>query len=118
MSFSKSEIALAEVEGNKIHCSPRDQSLSDLLYSKEKQKQNLKKHHQPEAEILAHEVEKVSHFTHARSRSRALNRQSSSSLRTGSQRGRKERRASRSVVTPSSPDRPRLVPLALNYIIT
>ena len=29
-------------EGNKIHCSPRDQSLSDLLYSKAKQKQNLK----------------------------------------------------------------------------
>ena len=29
-------------EGNKIHCSPRDQSLSDLLYSKTKQKQNLK----------------------------------------------------------------------------
>ena len=27
---------------NKIHCSPRDQSLSDLLYSKTKQKQNLK----------------------------------------------------------------------------
>ena len=29
-------------EGNKIHCSPRDQSLSDLLYSKTKQRQNLK----------------------------------------------------------------------------
>ena len=29
-------------EGNQIHCSPRDQSLSDLLYSKTKQKQNLK----------------------------------------------------------------------------
>ena len=29
-------------EGNKIHSSPRDQSLSDLLYSKTKQKQNLK----------------------------------------------------------------------------
>ena len=29
-------------EGNKIHFSPRDQSLSDLLYSKTKQKQNLK----------------------------------------------------------------------------
>ena len=28
--------------GNKIHCSHRDQSLSDLLYSKTKQKQNLK----------------------------------------------------------------------------
>ena len=27
---------------NKIHCSPRDQSLSDLLHSKTKQKQNLK----------------------------------------------------------------------------
>ena len=47
------------------------------------------------------------------------------SLQTGSQRGRKEiRRASRSIVTPrakrvgrtpSSPDRPRLVPLALKY---
>ena len=29
-------------EGNKIHCSPRDQSLSDLLYRKTKQKQTLK----------------------------------------------------------------------------
>ena len=29
-------------EGNKIHCSPRDRPLSDLLYSKAKQKQNLK----------------------------------------------------------------------------
>ena len=29
-------------ERNKIHCSPRDQSLSDLLYSKTEQKQNLK----------------------------------------------------------------------------
>ena len=29
-------------EGNKIHCSPRDQSLSDLLCSKTKQKQILK----------------------------------------------------------------------------
>ena len=29
-------------QGNKIHCSPRDQSLSDLLYSKTKQKLNLK----------------------------------------------------------------------------
>ena len=28
-------------EGNKIHCSPRDQSLSDLLYSKTKRKQIL-----------------------------------------------------------------------------
>ena len=30
------------LEGNKSHCSPRDQSLSDLLYSKIKQKQILK----------------------------------------------------------------------------
>ena len=30
------------LEGNKIHCFPRDQSLSDLLYSKTKQKQILK----------------------------------------------------------------------------
>ena len=29
-------------QGNKIHCSPRNQLLSDLLYSKTKQKQNLK----------------------------------------------------------------------------
>ena len=29
-------------EGNKIHCYPREQTLSDLLYSKTKQKQNLK----------------------------------------------------------------------------
>ena len=29
-------------EGNTIHCSLRDQSLSDLLHSKTKQKQNLK----------------------------------------------------------------------------
>ena len=29
-------------EGNTIHCSPRDQSLSDLLYGKTKQKKNLK----------------------------------------------------------------------------
>ena len=29
-------------EGNKIHSSPRDQSLSDLFYSKTQQKQNLK----------------------------------------------------------------------------
>ena len=29
-------------EGNNIHCSPRDQSLSDLLYTKPKQKQNFK----------------------------------------------------------------------------
>ena len=33
---------LLRFEGNKIHCSPRDQSLSDLLHSKTKQKQNLK----------------------------------------------------------------------------
>ena len=32
-----------EIWGKKIHCSPRDQSLSDLLYSKTKQKQILKK---------------------------------------------------------------------------
>ena len=31
-----------EIRGNKIHSSPRDQSLSDLLYSKTKQKQILK----------------------------------------------------------------------------
>ena len=31
-----------EIRGKQIHCSPRDQSLSDLLYSKTKQKQNLK----------------------------------------------------------------------------
>ena len=30
------------LEENQIHRSPRDQSLSDLLYSKTKQKQNLK----------------------------------------------------------------------------
>ena len=30
------------LEGNKIRCSPREQSLSDLFYSKTKQKQNLK----------------------------------------------------------------------------
>ena len=30
-------------EGNKIHCSPRDHSLSDLLYSKTKRKQILNK---------------------------------------------------------------------------
>ena len=28
-------------EGNKIHCSPRDQSLSDLLYSKTKLKSKI-----------------------------------------------------------------------------
>ena len=40
-----SEMKLREIlrfEGNKIHCSPRDRSLSDLLYSKTKRKQNLK----------------------------------------------------------------------------
>ena len=31
-----------EIRGEKIHFSPRDKSLSDLLYSKSKQKQNLK----------------------------------------------------------------------------
>ena len=31
-----------EILGKQIHYSPRDQSLSDLLYSKTKQKQNLK----------------------------------------------------------------------------
>ena len=30
------------LEGSKLHCSPRDQSLSDLLCSKTKQKQDLK----------------------------------------------------------------------------
>ena len=30
-------------EGSKIHCSPRDQSLSDLLYNKTKQKENIEK---------------------------------------------------------------------------
>ena len=30
------------IEGNKIHCSPKDQLLSDLLYSQTKQKQILK----------------------------------------------------------------------------
>ena len=30
------------LEGNKIHCSPRGQSLSNLLYGKTKQKQILK----------------------------------------------------------------------------
>ena len=29
-------------QGNKIHCSPQDQSLSDLLYDKTKLKENLK----------------------------------------------------------------------------
>ena len=31
-----------QIPGKKIHCFPRDQSLSDLLYSKTKQKLNLK----------------------------------------------------------------------------
>ena len=30
-------------EGNKIHCFPKDQSLSDLLYSKTKKKGNFEK---------------------------------------------------------------------------
>ena len=37
-----SEFCFPRLEGNKIYCSPRDQSLSDLLYNKTKQKQNLK----------------------------------------------------------------------------
>ena len=45
-------------EGNNIHCSPRDQSLSDLLYSKPKQKQNLKKR----AEIPAITCNSGQHF--------------------------------------------------------
>ena len=40
--FCFPRIATLRFEGNKIHRSPRDQSLSDLLYSKTKQKQNLK----------------------------------------------------------------------------
>ena len=40
--FCFPRISMLRFEGNKIHCSPRDQSLSDLLYSKTKQKQNLK----------------------------------------------------------------------------
>ena len=40
--FYKSSQETLRFEGNKIHCSPRDQSLSGLLYSKTKQKQNLK----------------------------------------------------------------------------
>ena len=31
------------LEGNKIHCSPRDQSLSDLLNSLNKTKENFEK---------------------------------------------------------------------------
>ena len=33
---------VSRFEGNNIHCSLRDQSLSDLSYSKTKQNQNLK----------------------------------------------------------------------------
>ena len=36
------EFCFLRFEGNKIHSSPREQSLTDLLYSKTKQKQNLK----------------------------------------------------------------------------
>ena len=32
--FVSRESQCLRFEGNKIHCSPRDQSLSDLLYSK------------------------------------------------------------------------------------
>ena len=35
-------LRILRFEGNNMHCSPRDQSLSYLLYSKTKQKQNLK----------------------------------------------------------------------------
>ena len=48
-------------EGNKIHCSPRDQSLSDLLYSKTKA--NFEKR----AEIP------VTTLDHLRSRATAVN---------------------------------------------
>ena len=41
MDFGFPRISL-RFEENKIHSSPRDQSLSDLLYSKTKQEQNLK----------------------------------------------------------------------------
>ena len=41
-------------EGNKIHCSPRDRLLSDLLYSKTKQKQILKKRVETPATTLGH----------------------------------------------------------------
>ena len=41
MNFVSRESQL-RYEGNKIHCSPRNQSLSDLLYSKTKQNQSLK----------------------------------------------------------------------------
>ena len=44
--------------GNKIHCSPRDQSLSDLLYSKTKQKQNFENR----AEIPAITCNSGQHF--------------------------------------------------------
>ena len=37
-----SEFCFPRLEGNKIYCSPRDQSLSDLLYSETAQKQILK----------------------------------------------------------------------------
>ena len=36
--FCFPRISMLRFEGNKIHCSSRDQSLSDLLYSKTKQK--------------------------------------------------------------------------------
>ena len=42
MFLSTSSRETLRLEGNKIHCSPRDQSLNDLLYSITKQKQNLK----------------------------------------------------------------------------
>ena len=42
MNFVSRESQCLRLEGSKIHCSPRDQPLSDLLYSKTKQKQNLK----------------------------------------------------------------------------
>ena len=44
-SKNKETVKLYFVSGNKIHCSLRDQSLSDLLHSKTKQKQNLKTAH-------------------------------------------------------------------------
>ena len=37
-------VTCPEIQGNKIYSSPRDQSLSDLLYSKTKRKQIFKKH--------------------------------------------------------------------------
>ena len=39
---SRESSSRKRLEGNKIYCSPRDQSLSDLLYSKTKERQNLK----------------------------------------------------------------------------